>query len=193
MRFSRFAIGAVSCILMQCCLLNPAAAQTLGAPVITDASIAGCNGAYTLSWTPVSGATYYQLLVEYPGTTSYAPLKSVTTTDALVHSESLPNPTSYEVQACDAGGCGGVSAPAGWRGTLAAPSTQQGYRAVSRRGRAITRVPGRRWGWPPTQSSRCPPTPTASVPGRSTASLLRPSRDPARPNSSSSPWCSSSL
>ena len=73
MKFSRFAIGAISCIVMQCCLLSPAAAQTLGTPVITDASVAGCNGTYTLSWTPISGATYYQLWVEYPGTTSYAP------------------------------------------------------------------------------------------------------------------------
>jgi len=40
-------------------------------------------------------------------------LVSVTTTDALVHAESLPNQTSYEVQACDAAGCGGVSAPVG--------------------------------------------------------------------------------
>jgi hypothetical protein len=113
MKISRFAMGAVSCIVMQYCLLSPAAAQTLGTPVITDASVAGCNGTYTLSWTPISGATYYQLWVEYPGTTSYAPIKSATTTDTLVHTESLPNPTYYEVQACDAGGCGGLSAPIG--------------------------------------------------------------------------------
>lgn len=113
MRFSRLAIGSAAGLVMQCCLLNPAAAQALSAPIITDASIAGCNGTYTLTWTAISGATSYQLWVEYPGTTSFAPIKSVTTIDTLVHAESLPNPTLYEVQACDAGGCGELSAPVG--------------------------------------------------------------------------------
>ena len=113
MKLSRYSIGAASCIVMQCYLMNTAAAQTLATPVITDANIAGCRGSYSLTWTPISGATYYQLLVEYPDTTSYAPLKSVTTTDAIVHTSSLPQPTYYEVQACNAGGCGGASAPIG--------------------------------------------------------------------------------
>jgi hypothetical protein len=96
--------------------MTVASAQTLGTPQFTDMSLAGCSGSYIVSWTAVSGATFYEIWHELPGTTSYVLSKTSTDTTTEVHAPNLGGNrtfTFFEVAACDASGCGGFSNPIG--------------------------------------------------------------------------------
>lgn len=113
MRLAMSVISSVAFLAIQCCFPTPAAAQTLDTPQFTSSSIAGCRGTYILDWTAVAGATSYQLWVEFPGTTSYFLSHTVTSNEAFVHAQNAGGLTLFEVEACDASGCGGFSSPIG--------------------------------------------------------------------------------
>lgn len=84
---------------------------TLGTPTITNVDIAGCNGAYNMQWTAVSGATYYQVFSKAKTATTYTLYRSPTGTNARIVVNPNGVPFDFEVQACNGSSCGAFSAP----------------------------------------------------------------------------------
>lgn len=96
--------------------INPGKATTvivphvLGAPVLKNGGVAGCNGTYSIEWTAVAGATSYEVWVEYPTQTAYTLLTTTTSLeDPLVHTSSGTGYTHFKVQACEGTSCGTFS------------------------------------------------------------------------------------
>jgi hypothetical protein len=111
---STLALGSlVSCALLAG-LPGLAAAQTLGTPSWTSASVAGCNGLYDVTWSAVTGATTYEIWIQVGGTVGYNLWKSTPSTETLIREPNQHIPDSYEVQACNASGCGALSGS--WEG-----------------------------------------------------------------------------
>jgi hypothetical protein len=111
-KFSIPVIGSVAFLAFQCCLPTVASAQSLGTPQFTSSSIAGCDGSFILTWSAITGATSYEVWAELPGTSSFVISKLPTTTLATVHAQP-GGITLFEVSACDASGCGGLSSSIG--------------------------------------------------------------------------------
>jgi hypothetical protein len=83
-----------------------ASAQTLGTPGNITATVESCNGKYYVTWSAVTNATTYDILVEWPGSTSFVLLKATANAYTTVTAENATLDTNFEIQACDSSGCG---------------------------------------------------------------------------------------
>jgi hypothetical protein len=110
------------------------------APAIAGGG-ANHNGAYTISWGGVAGATYYNL-VESTNGGGWAQVASGS--GGSWSTSGRPNATyAYMVQACNAGGCSGWSAQAVVVVTL--PPTAPGQPTISQTGSSSKPVVWVRW------------------------------------------------
>ena len=85
-------------------------AFALDAPTLNNGGgPAGCNGLFVIQWTAVTGATSYNVLVNYPPYSGYALFKTSTGLETMIHASDTDQLTYVEVEACDSSGCGPVS------------------------------------------------------------------------------------
>jgi hypothetical protein len=103
LRVGLFAIAGATSLLAAA----PAAAD-LPAPIFTAyTQVTPCAGDYRVSWSAVTGATYYQLFSRAFGTANFYLIGSTTARSTKVNT--APNGFYYEVQACDGTSCGTLS------------------------------------------------------------------------------------
>lgn len=96
-----------------CAISHTVLTASLGTPQFIDAVVESCNGAYRVTWSAVANATSYEISVSYPPYIGYQLLKTVAGTGSTLRAENAPNPTYFEVQACDGSGCSLPSDPLG--------------------------------------------------------------------------------
>ena len=111
MKLSVRAMGSVLSLALLSFLPTLASAQSLGTPEFTSATVESCNGLYLVDWSAVAGATTYDIWVQYPGTTSYSLLKAAAGTQTSLRAANSTQSSYFEIQACNASGCGPLSSP----------------------------------------------------------------------------------
>ena len=79
------------------------------APVITEQSMAGCNGLWDVGWSAVAGATSYNVWVKTPFGVTYTRTASTTGLLATIHAINSTTSTLVEIQACSGSSCGLLS------------------------------------------------------------------------------------
>ena len=111
MKLSMSVSGSILALALLTVVPNLAAAQTLGTPSAISATVESCNGAYFIQWTAVTGATTYDIWVDYPESGGYILQKATANTNTTLHAADASLDTLFEIQACNASGCGALSDP----------------------------------------------------------------------------------
>ena len=107
----KLTLGSLLSLALLAYLPSLASAQTLGTPSMISATVEACNGSYLVSWTAVSGATTYDIWVDFPQTSGYVLQKATANTQTSLHAADSPLATLIEIQACNSSGCGPLSSP----------------------------------------------------------------------------------
>lgn len=111
MKIPTSTLGSLLSLALLSSLPGLASAQTLGTPAWTSSTVESCNGKYYVTWSAVTDATTYDIWALWPGATSYILLKATANTATTVTAADATLGSYFEVQACNASGCGAVSSP----------------------------------------------------------------------------------
>lgn len=111
MKIRASALGSFGSLAALLVLPHLALAQTLGTPGDITATVESCNGKYLVNWSAVSGATTYDIYVQWPGSSSFVLLKAVVNTMTTLTPEDASLDTNFEIEACNSSGCGAPGGP----------------------------------------------------------------------------------